>query len=96
MAARRRQEQQDVLQALNAINPTLHTQNVDLMESAQRQTSAAQSFLLDSKQRYLSFTVDGLNSLSLNGSGLSDTFEVALLNANTYAQLNGAENSPCL
>jgi len=58
----------------------------------------SQAFQFSGMERYLSFTVAD-QRLTTNGTGPSDAFEVALLNANTGAALigsNGIANSDAL
>ena len=59
------------------------TTRITLSEAPNAQTSLMQAFNLGANDRYLSFTVDGLN---LNGgnTGPADAFEVALLDPTTY------------
>ncbi|MES2205595.1 MAG: tandem-95 repeat protein [Pseudomonadota bacterium] len=52
----------------------------ELGESASQQSSLSQSFMINDKDRYLSFTLSGL-ALHTNANGPEDAFEVALLNA---------------
>ena len=53
-----------------------------LSESARQQSQLSQGFVLSAEDRFLSFSVDGLQ-LTDSTNGPDDAFEVALLNANT-------------
>jgi Matrixin len=57
-----------------------------LAETARSQSRLTQGFVLSSQDRYLSFTVEGLQ-MTDSTVGPDDAFEVALLNANTRAAL---------
>ena len=51
------------------------------------------SLELNSQQRHISFTVDGL-TLSRNGNGPADALEVALLDAASLRALDGTQAGP--
>lgn len=55
-----------------------------LSESASQQSQLSQGFVLSAEDRFLTFTVHGLQ-LTDSTNGPDDAFEVALLNANTHA-----------
>ena len=60
---------------------------ITLSEAPNAQTSLMQAFNLGANDRYLSFTVDGLNLNGGNSAGINgpaDAFEVALLDPTTY------------
>ncbi|MDH3460875.1 MAG: polymorphic toxin-type HINT domain-containing protein, partial [Burkholderiaceae bacterium] len=61
---------------------TVNGQAVTLSESATSQTHLAQSFMVNSGDKVLSFTVEQAD-LHNNARGPADAFEVALLDANT-------------
>ena len=82
-----------------ATAPATASQAVTLGESTTAQAHLAQAFVLSAQDRFLTFTVSGLdlqtNSIEQNGvftAAPQDAFEVALQNANTGANLlaNGA------
>ena len=82
-----------------AATPATASQGVTLGESTTAQAHLAQAFILSAQDRFLTFTVSGLdlqtNSTEQNGvftAAPQDAFEVALQNANTGANLlaNGA------
>ena len=60
-----------------------------LSESAHQQSQLSQGFVLTAEDRFLSFTVDGLQ-LTDSTNGPDDAFEVALLNANTRSAATAA------
>ena len=84
-----------------ATAPAAATQAVTLGESTTAQAHLGQAFVLSAQDRFLTFTVSGLNlqsnSIEQNGvfaAAPQDAFEVALQNANTGANLlaDGAGN----
>ena len=77
-----------------AATPATASQGVTLGESTTAQAHLAQAFILSAQDRFLTFTVSGLdlqtNSTEQNGvftAAPQDAFEVALQNANTGANL---------
>jgi hypothetical protein len=61
-----------------------------MREVSASQTRLSQVFMLNDKDRYLSFTLAGSALDNLTGAP-DDAFEVALLDANTGASLLGSD-----
>ena len=85
-----------------AATPAVAFHAVTLGESTTAQAHLAQAFMLSAQDRFLTFTVSGLNlqtnSIEQNGvftAAPQDAFEVALQNANTAANLliNGTSHT---
>ena len=62
-----------------------------LSEAAGQQSQLSQGFVLSAEDRFLTFTVDGLQ-LTDSTNGPDDAFEVALLNANTRGAATSTVN----